>query len=275
MSGEPLFSVTGLRVELETEAGVVPAVDGASFAVEAGRALAIVGDAGAGKTMTLLAALGLIDHPDVRIGGEVRFDGTDLLSLDRELLRRLRGDAIAIVLSERDGSLHPRRTVGDQAAEAIRAHRPVSAPAARDRAIDLLERVGIPDPHRLVDDYPHQLSAVLRRRAMIAMALAGEPRLLIVDEPAAALDLTDQTKILALLGELGRSDLTMVLATRELGLAAQLADEVAIMRAGRIVEEASTERLLAAPQHPYTQALLRAIPRLDRPRGEPLVEIRS
>jgi peptide/nickel transport system ATP-binding protein len=269
--GDPLLCVEDLHVDLPTENGVVHAVDGVSFEVARGQTLGIVGESGSGKTVCALTLLGLTRAQGARVSGRILFEGVDLVTLPEARLRALRGNALAIVFQDPLSSLHPLYRVGAQVVEAIRAHREVSRRAAREQAVALLELVGLPEPARRVDAYPHELSGGQRQRAMLAMALANEPRLLIADEPTTALDVTVQAQILALLRRL-REELGMalVLVTHDLGVAAEMADEVAVMQAGRVVERGSAEQVLAAPRHPYTQELVRSAPTLASPgrRGE-------
>ncbi|MGI8429269.1 MAG: ABC transporter ATP-binding protein [Solirubrobacteraceae bacterium] len=270
----PLLDVQKLRVSFATDDGVVRAVDGISYSIEAGKTLGIVGESGSGKSVSALSTLGLTRTPGAQIVGRMMFGGQDLLKLSDEQLRAIRGNGIAMIFQDPLSALHPFYTVGTQLVEAVRAHHHVSKAAARDRAIDLLELVGIPDPHRRVDQHPHEFSGGMRQRAMIAMALANEPKLLIADEPTTALDVTVQAQILALLSDLQRRlGMAIIIITHDLGVVAEIADEIAVMYAGRIVEHASTQQLFAAPQHPYTWGLLKAIPRLGSPRGEELVPI--
>ncbi len=272
---DALLRVEDLRVGFDTREGLVQAVDGVSFAVAPGRTLGIVGESGSGKTVAATTAMGLTRGPRTRISGRVLLDGEDLLAAAPERLRALRGDAIAMVFQDPLSALHPLLRVGDQVAEAVRAHRRgVSRVAARTRAADLLEQVAIPDAARRASAYPHELSGGMRQRAMIAMALANEPRVLIADEPTTALDVTVQAQILRLLRRL-RDELgmAMVLITHDLGVVAEAADEVAVMYAGRIVEQAPASELFAAPQHPYTWGLLRSTPSLEGPAGAKLVPI--
>jgi peptide/nickel transport system ATP-binding protein len=271
---EPLLRVEELRVEFPTEDGVVHAVDGIAYEVHRGRTLGIVGESGSGKTVSSLTTMGLTRAQGARISGRILFEGLDLLALPAERMRALRGGELAMVFQDPLSSLHPLHRVGGQLVEAIRAHRQVSRRAAREQAVALLELVGIPDPQRRVDAYPHELSGGMRQRVMIAMALANEPKLLIADEPTTALDVTVQAQILALLSRLQQElGMAIVLVTHDLGVVAEMADEIAVMYAGRIVERGSTEQILAAPQHPYTWGLLRSIPTLERPRDERLVPI--
>jgi peptide/nickel transport system ATP-binding protein len=269
-----LLEVEDLRVEFATDDGIVHAVDGVSYSVAAGTTLGIVGESGSGKTVTSLTTMGLTRSRSTRVSGRISFDGRELLSMSAEGMRGIRGNEIAMIFQDPLSSLHPFYKVGFQLSEAIRAHRNVSKAAARDRVVELLELVGIPDPHRRVDQYPHEFSGGMRQRAMIAMALANEPKLLIADEPTTALDVTVQAQILALLEDLQqRLGMAIVIITHDLGVVAEIADEIAVMYAGRIVEHASTERIFASPQHPYTWGLLKSIPRLDTPRSQELVPI--
>jgi peptide/nickel transport system ATP-binding protein len=271
---EPLLRVEDLRVEFSTEDGVVHAVDGISYEVQRGRTLGIVGESGSGKTVASLTTLGLTRTQGARVSGQILFEGRDLVALSDADLRAIRGNDIAMVFQDPLSSLHPFFKVGAQLIEAVRAHQDVSKQLARARAIELLELVGIPDPPRRVDDYPHEFSGGMRQRAMIAMALANEPKLLIADEPTTALDVTVQAQILALLERL-QSELGMaiVIITHDLGVVAEMADEIAVMYAGRIVETASTAILFDGPEHPYTWGLLKSIPTLASSRDEDLVPI--
>ena len=270
-----ILRVEDLRVAFDTREGLVQAVDGVSWAVAPGRTLGIVGESGSGKTVAALTAMGLVRGPRVRASGHVLLDGEDLLSASAGRLRRLRGASIAMVFQDPLSALHPLLRVGAQIEEALRAHGAgMSRGATRARAIELLEQVAIPNARARVDAYPHELSGGMRQRAMIAMALANEPRVLIADEPTTALDVTVQRQILALLRRL-RDELgmAMVLITHDLGVVAETADEVAVMYAGKVVEQAPAAELFAAPRHPYTWGLLRSMPRLDAPVGAALVAI--
>ncbi len=263
--GEPLLKVEDLHVEFPAEGGAVRAVNGVSFELDQGRTLGIVGESGSGKSVCALSAMGLTRAQGARISGRILFEGVDLLTLPERGMRALRGNELAMIFQDPLSSLHPLYRVGAQIVEGIRAHREVPRRAAREQAIGLLDLVGIPEPSRRVDAYPHELSGGMRQRVMIAMALANEPRLLIADEPTTALDVTVQAQILALLRRL-REELGMalVLVTHDLGVVAEMADEIAVMRAGLVVERGMAEQVLAAPQHPYTQGLLRAAPTLER-----------
>jgi peptide/nickel transport system ATP-binding protein len=258
-----LLDVRGLQTHFFTRAGVARAVDGVSFTIDAGETLAIVGESGCGKSVTAFSLLRLIADPPGRIvGGEVLFEGRDLLKLPEPEMRSVRGDRIAMIFQEPMTSLNPVLTIGDQIAESVMLHRKVSKRAAADRAVELLELVGIPEPRRRLGEYPHRLSGGMRQRAMIAMALACEPRLLIADEPTTALDVTIQAQILDLLDELKtRTGMAVLLITHDLGVVAQHSQRVAVMYAGKVVEQAVTAELFAQPRHPYTQGLLASIPR--------------
>jgi peptide/nickel transport system ATP-binding protein len=270
----PLLRVEDLRVEFPTEDGVVHAVDGITYEVARGKTLGIVGESGSGKTVSSLTTLGLTRIQGARVSGRILFEGRDLVTLSEGELRAIRGNEIAMIFQDPLSSLHPFFKVGNQLIEAVRAHQSVSKSAARSRAVELLGLVGIPDPARRVDEYPHEFSGGMRQRAMIAMALANEPKLLIADEPTTALDVTVQAQILALMEQLQRElGMAILIITHDLGVVAELADDIAVMYAGRIVETSSAERLFSAPQHPYTWGLLRSIPRLEGSREEDLVPI--
>jgi len=270
----PLLQVDGLRVSFDTDDGVVHAVDGASYSVAPGKTLGIVGESGSGKSVSSLTALGLTRGPNAEISGEMRFEGRDLLTMSDDELRGIRGNDIAMIFQDPLSAMHPFYTVGFQLMEAVQVHQKVSKRAAKDRAIELLQLVGIPDPKRRVDNYPHEFSGGMRQRAMIAMALANDPKLLIADEPTTALDVTVQAQILALLGDLQeRLGTAIIIITHDLGVVAEIADEIAVMYAGRIIEHASTRELFTAPHHPYTWGLLKSIPRLDTLRGSELEPI--
>ena len=270
----PLLSVENLSVGFPTADGVVHAVDGISYSLDAAGTLGIVGESGSGKTVAALTLIGLTRTQGAKVTGRIMFNGRDLLTISQSELRHVRGNDIAMVFQDPLSSMHPQFRVGAQLVEAMRVHRAISKSAAHERAIELLNLVGIPDPHRRVDQYPHEFSGGMRQRAMIAMALANVPMILIADEPTTALDVTVQAQILALLERL-RAELGMaiIMITHDLGVVAQIADHVAVMYAGRIVEAADARRLFSAPQHPYTWGLLRSIPSLEGPRGVELVPI--
>ncbi len=270
----PLLEVIDLRVHFETDDGLVKAVDGISYTVDRGETLGIVGESGSGKSVSSLTVMGLTRARNARISGTVRFDGKDLLTASEDEIRTIRGDDVAMIFQDPLSSLHPFYKIGTQIAEAVRAHRDVSKAQAWDRAVEMLSLVGIPEPRKRADAYPHEFSGGMRQRAMIAMALANDPKLLIADEPTTALDVTVQAQILELIERLqSEFDTAVVVITHDLGVVAEVADEIAVMYAGRIVEKASADAIFAAPEHPYTWGLLSSIPRLDTPRGEELVPI--
>jgi peptide/nickel transport system ATP-binding protein len=272
--GTALLEVEDLRVQFVTDDGIVHAVDGVSYVVETGTTLGIVGESGSGKTVSSLTTMGLTRGRNTRISGRILFEGRDLLTASGEELRRIRGNEIAMIFQDPLSSLHPFYKVGTQLVEAVRTHRDVSKAAARDRALELLELVGIPDPRRRLNQYPHEFSGGMRQRAMIAMALANEPKLLIADEPTTALDVTVQAQILALIQDLQRRlGMAVIIITHDLGVVAEIADEIGVMYAGRIVEHGSTSQIFETPHHPYTWGLLKSIPRLDTVRDEELVPI--
>jgi peptide/nickel transport system ATP-binding protein len=270
----PLLEVEDLRVHFETEDGLVKAVDGISYTVDRGETLGIVGESGSGKSVSSLTVMGLTRARNAHISGAVRFNGKDLLGASDDDLREIRGDDIAMIFQDPLSSLHPFYKVGNQIVEAIQTHRDVSKAQAYDRAVEMLGLVGIPEPRRRADSYPHEFSGGMRQRAMIAMALANDPKLLIADEPTTALDVTVQAQILELIERLqSEFDTAVVVITHDLGVVAEMADEIAVMYAGRIVEKAKADTIFAAPEHPYTWGLLSSIPRLDSPRDEELVPI--
>jgi len=263
-----LLAVRDLTVTFDARPRVARAVDGVSFEVASGETLALVGESGCGKTVTALALLRLLQQPPARIApaSRILFEDADVLAMDGAALRRLRGARMAIVFQEPMTSLNPVLTVGTQIAETVRAHERVTRAAARARAADMLALMGLPDPRRCLRQYPHELSGGMRQRVLLAMALVCRPRLLIADEPTTALDVTIQAQILELLADLrSRLGMAMLLITHNLGIAARIADRVAVMYGGRIVETAPSADLFARPAHPYTAGLLRAAPRLDGP----------
>ena len=270
----PLLEVRDLVVHFDTEDGLVKAVDGVSYTVDKGQTLGIVGESGSGKSVSSLTVMGLTRARNAHITGQVLFDGKDLLQASDDDLRGIRGDDIAMIFQDPLSSLHPFYRVGDQIVEAIRAHRDVSKAQALDRAVEMLALVGIPEPKRRAESYPHEFSGGMRQRAMVAMALANDPKLLIADEPTTALDVTVQAQILELIETLQKEfDTAVVVITHDLGVVAEIADEIAVMYAGRIVEKASALDTFERPEHPYTWGLLQSIPRLDSSREDPLTPI--
>jgi peptide/nickel transport system ATP-binding protein len=272
---QPLLEVRDLRTHFELEDGVVKAVDGVDLTVRRGRTLAVVGESGCGKSVTARSILRLVERPARIVGGQILLygdrpadDPLDLLAAKDKRLRQVRWSDIAMVFQEPMASLSLVHTIGNQIIEAIRLHENVGKVEARERAIEMLGRVGIPDPKRRVDSYPFELSGGMRQRAMIAMALSCKPRLLIADEPTTALDVTTQAQILDLLQDLQQElGMAIMLITHDLGVAAQVADEVAVMYLGEVVEHGPAASVLTEPKHPYTQALVRSVPRLGQ-RGQ-------
>ena len=262
---DPVLEVRDLRTYFHTEEGVARAVDGVSFAVGRGQTLGLVGESGCGKSVSAFSIMRLVPDPPGRIeDGQILLRGRDLLALDEEEMRRVRGDDIAMIFQEPMTSLNPVLTCGFQIAEAVVLHQQVPMQEARTRAVEMLQLVGIPAPEQRIDEYPHQLSGGMRQRVMIAMALSCNPDVLIADEPTTALDVTIQAQILALLESLQESlQMAIVMITHDLGVIAETADQVAVMYAGQIVEYAETQALFTSPRHPYTRGLLRSIPRLD------------
>jgi len=271
---EPLLEVKDLKVSFRTEDGVVNAVDGVSFTLSPREVLGIVGESGSGKSVTMMSVLRLINDPNMRVEGEVLYKGRDLMKLDKHQMQEVRGDEIAMIFQDPMTSLNPVYRVGEQIMEGILAHQDVDRHAARKRAIELLQQVGIPHPETRVDDFPHQFSGGMRQRAMIAMSLANNPDVLIADEPTTALDVTIQAQIIELIDKL-KDDFNsaVVLITHDLGVVADIADRIAVMYAGRIVEFGGKRDLFYDPQHPYTWGLLGSIPRLDRPKASRLYSI--
>jgi peptide/nickel transport system ATP-binding protein len=267
---EQLLDVQGLEVVFSGQDGrTTRAVDGVSFSLAAGRTLGIVGESGCGKSVTSLAIMGLLPKSSARVSGQVHFEGKDLLRQSDRVLRDLRGNRLAMIFQEPMTSLNPSYTVGDQIVEAIVQHRDVSQKEAERRTVDMLRRVRIPNPDARFHDYPHRLSGGMRQRVMIAMALACDPKLLIADEPTTALDVTIQAQILELMRKLREeSSAAIILITHDLGVVAEVCDEVVVMYAGQVVERAAVDELFRFPQHPYTVGLLGALPRLEhrRPR---------
>jgi oligopeptide transport system ATP-binding protein len=265
-SSKVLLDIRHLSVAVRDAQSNTPLVRDVSLHVRSGETLAVVGESGSGKTLTFLAALGIAPNNIKVTGGEVLFENDDLTKLNPSELRTRRGTAISMVFQDPLSALNPVFSIGTQIVEVLRAHLPMTRAQARTRAIELLERVHIPDPHRRVDDYPHQFSGGMRQRALIAMAIALEPKVLIADEPTTALDVTVQAQVLELLSQLREeTGMALVLITHDLGLVARHADRVAVFYAGRVVEQAAVKDLFHKPRHPYTVSLFRTIPRLDSP----------
>src|SRR5215207_2568283 len=281
--GQPFLDVRDLRVHFPTDDGLVKSVDGLSFGVDRGRTLGIVGESGSGKSVTSLAIMGLHNRQakeQSRLGaslnGEIFLDGEDLLSKSPEYVRSLRGKRMAMIFQDPLSAMNPYYTVGRQIIEAYQINNQVSTKVARKHAIDLLGRVGIPEPSHRVDSYPHQFSGGMRQRAMIAMALSCDPELLIADEPTTALDVTVQAQILDLIRDLQREfNSAVIIITHDLGVVAELADDIQVMYAGRAVEYSTAEDIFEHPQHPYTWGLLGSMPRIDRERSERLIPIKG
>ena len=258
-----LLEVIDLKTLFQTREGLVRAVDGLSFYLDRGELLGLVGESGCGKSITALSIMRLVAPPGKIVAGEILFDGRDLLKLSNREMRDVRGDDIAMIFQDPMTSLNPVFPVGEQIAEALRLHRKLSRANARKAAVDAMREVSIPDPELRVNDYPHQLSGGMRQRVMIAMALACDPKLLIADEPTTALDVTIQAQILELLDHLRKTrELAVLLITHDLGVVAEVADRVAVMYTGKIVEESPVDELFARPKHPYTEGLLRSVPKL-------------
>ncbi|MFE9423040.1 ABC transporter ATP-binding protein [Kitasatospora sp. NPDC006697] len=274
--GTPLLDVRDLHVEFKTRDGVVKAVNGVNYSVSAGETLAVLGESGSGKSVTAQAIMGILDMPPASIPqGEILFRGEDMLTMDKEQRRRIRGGKIAMIFQDALSSLNPVLPVGYQLGEMFRAHRGEKRKEAKAKAIELMERVRIPAAAQRVNDYPHQFSGGMRQRIMIAMALALEPDLIIADEPTTALDVTVQAQVMDLLAELqAEFHMGLILITHDLGVVADVADKIAVMYAGRIVETAPVHQLYASPAHPYTRGLLDSIPRLDQ-KGQELYAIKG
>jgi len=268
------LDVRDLRVHFPTDDGLVKAVDGLSFTLDRGKTLAIVGESGSGKSVTSLSIMGLHNKKRTRMSGQIWLDGTDLIASSAEQVRALRGEKMALIFQDPLSALHPFYRVGDQIAEAYRLHNKVSKAKARERSIELLRLVGIPQPDRRVDDYPHQFSGGMRQRAMIAMAVSCNPSLLIADEPTTALDVTVQAQILELMKEMQREfNSAIIIITHDLGVVADVADEVVVMYAGRAMEYGDVSDVFYRPEHPYTWGLLGSVTRLDGDRAERLQPI--
>ncbi len=272
----PFLEVEGLTVHFPTDDGLVKSVDGLGFNLSKGRSLGIVGESGSGKSVTSMAIMGLHKAGSARISGSIKLDGEELVGAQPERVRRLRGRKMAMIFQDPLSAMHPYYTVGAQIIEAYRVHNDVPKSKARAHSIDLLGRVGIPQPASRVDDYPHQFSGGMRQRAMIAMALSCDPELLIADEPTTALDVTVQAQILDLIRDLQQErGSAVIIITHDLGVVAEVADDILVMYAGKAVENATTEQIFYDPKHPYTWGLLGSMPRLDRERAERLVPIQG
>ncbi|MBT0772367.1 ABC transporter ATP-binding protein [Kineosporia sp. J2-2] len=270
----PFLEVKDLRIHFPTDDGLVKSVDGVSFSLERGRTLGIVGESGSGKSVSSLGIMGLHRTTNARVSGEIWLDGDELVRAPADFVRRLRGRKMAMIFQDPLSSLHPYFKVGAQIVEAYRLYNDVSRKAARQHAVDLLGRVGIPEPASRVDDYPHQFSGGMRQRAMIAMALACDPELLIADEPTTALDVTVQAEILDLIRGLQKEfGSAVIMITHDLGVIAELADDVLVMYGGKAVEHAPVRDIFHAPEHPYTWGLLSSMPRMDRLRAERLLPV--
>jgi peptide/nickel transport system ATP-binding protein len=271
---DPFLQVEDLRVHFSTDDGLVKSVDGLTFSVDRGKTLGIVGESGSGKSVTSMSVMGLHRPGSARISGRMLLDGVDLVGLSRDEVRRMRGKKMSMIFQDPLSAMHPYYTVGNQIIEAYRIHNDVSKKQARAHAIEMLDRVGIPEPHRRVDAYPHQYSGGMRQRAMIAMALSCDPDLLIADEPTTALDVTVQAQILDLIRDLQREfNSAVVIITHDLGVVAELADDILVMYAGRAMEYGTAEHIFNEAEHPYTWGLLGSMPRLDRDRSERLLPI--
>jgi peptide/nickel transport system ATP-binding protein len=271
---ERLLEVEDLSVHFATEDGMVRAVDGVSFTLDRGEVVGVVGESGSGKSVTAMTIMGLTRGVNAKFDGAVRYQGTDLLQISDTAMQNYRGNEIGMIFQDPMTSLNPVYRVGEQITEAIRAHEQIDKRQARKRAVELLKQVGIPNPESRVDDFPHQFSGGMRQRAMIAMALSCNPSILIADEPTTALDVTIQAQILELVAQLKDDfDSAVIMITHDLGVVAELADEIAVMYAGRIVEHGTKRQIFYDPQMPYTWGLLGSIPRLDRPKPERLHSI--
>jgi peptide/nickel transport system ATP-binding protein len=270
------LEVRDLRIHFPTDDGLVRSVDGLTFQLERGRTLGIVGESGSGKSVTSLGILGLHNRHNAQVSGEIWLDGEEIVHASPDQVRRMRGRKMAMIFQDPLSSMHPFYTIGNQIIEAYRIHNAVSKQVARKHAIEMLGRVGIPEPDRRVDDYPHQFSGGMRQRAMIAMALSCDPELLIADEPTTALDVTVQAQILDLIRDLQEEfNSAIIMITHDLGVVAELSDDLLVMYGGRCVEQASVEDAFHHPLHPYTWGLLGSMPRLDRERTERLLPIKG
>ncbi|MEV7967630.1 ABC transporter ATP-binding protein [Sphaerisporangium sp. NPDC088356] len=274
--GQSFLELKDLRIHFPTDDGVVKSVDGLSFGLERGKTLGIVGESGSGKSVTSLGVLGLHKGTRAKISGEIWLDGEELVSATPEHVRALRGKKMAMIFQDPLSAMHPYYTVGAQIIEAYRIHHKVTKAVARKHAIDMLGRVGIPQPDRRVDSYPHEFSGGMRQRAMIAMALSCDPELLIADEPTTALDVTVQAQILDLMRDLQEEfNSALIIITHDLGVVAELADDILVMYGGKCIEYGSAEDIFERPEHPYSWGLLGSMPRLDRERTERLMPIKG
>ncbi len=275
-SDDAFLSVRDLRIHFNTDDGLVKSVDGVSFDVQRGKTLGIVGESGSGKSVTSLGIMGLHRSANAKVSGEVWLDGQELIAADPDDVRRLRGRKMAMIFQDPLSAMHPYYTVGAQIVEAYRVHHKVTKKEARKRAVEMLDRVGIPEPDKRVDGYPHEFSGGMRQRAMIAMALVNNPELLIADEPTTALDVTVQAQILDLIRDLQKEfGSAVIMITHDLGVVAEMADDLLVMYAGRPVERGPAESVFAEPRHPYTWGLLGSMPRLDREETERLIPIQG
>ncbi|MEV7469144.1 ABC transporter ATP-binding protein [Streptomyces kronopolitis] len=279
--GAAFLDVRDLKVHFPTDDGLVKSVDGLTFSLEKGRTLGIVGESGSGKSVTSLAVMGLHrasrrQRSKVAMSGEIWLDGKELVAADPDEVRRLRGREMAMIFQDPLSALHPFYSVGNQIVEAYRVHHDVDRKTARRRAIEMLDRVGIPQPDKRVDDHPHQFSGGMRQRAMIAMALVNNPELLIADEPTTALDVTVQAQILDLIRDLQKEfGSAVIIITHDLGVVAELADDLLVMYGGRCVERGPAEKVFSAPRHPYTWGLLGSMPRIDRDQTDRLIPVKG
>jgi peptide/nickel transport system ATP-binding protein len=270
------LEVRDLQIHFPTDDGLVKSVDGLSFSLERGRTLGIVGESGSGKSVTSLGLLGLHNRKNARVSGEIWLDGQEVVGSSPDQVRRMRGRKMSMIFQDPLSSMHPFYSIGAQIIEAYRIHNDVSKQVARKHAIEMLDRVGIPQPDRRVDDYPHQFSGGMRQRAMIAMALSCDPELLIADEPTTALDVTVQAQILDLIRDLQKEfNSAVIIITHDLGVVAELSDDILVMYGGRCVEYGAVEDIFHSPEHPYTWGLLGSMPRLDRDRTERLLPIKG
>jgi peptide/nickel transport system ATP-binding protein len=273
---DAFLSVRDLRIHFNTDDGLVKSVDGVSFDVQRGKTLGIVGESGSGKSVTSLGVMGLHRSANAKVSGEVWLDGQELIAANPDEVRRLRGRKMAMIFQDPLSAMHPYYSVGQQIVEAYRVHHDVSKKVAKQRAVEMLDRVGIPEPNKRVDGYPHEFSGGMRQRAMIAMALVNNPELLIADEPTTALDVTVQAQILDLIRDLQKEfGSAVIMITHDLGVVAEMADDLLVMYGGRCVERGPAESVFSEPRHPYTWGLLGSMPRLDREETDRLIPIKG